>query len=83
MKRNKEFYQVRCSIIYPDLNIFRIAESNDLYQAEKNFSEMLKALQKRERKDWSLTLEKHLPRNYTQIIRYRTADGETADSPLF
>lgn len=83
MKRNSEFYQVKLSIEYADLNIFRIAESNDLYQAEKNFDEMLKALQKKERKDWSLTLEKHLPRNYTQIIRYRTADDETADSPLF
>ena len=83
MKRNSEFYQVVLKISYESLNVYRIAECNNQYQAEKNFEEMEKAIKQKNKDNWTLTLQKQVNKHSIQIIKIRSATEPDIDSPLF
>lgn len=82
MKRNQEYFVSKVEIVNEKRNAIRIVESNERGIAETDFELQLDILNHRESKDWTLTLEKHLPNNHTQIIKIRTAK-ESVDSPLY
>lgn len=82
MKRNSEFYRAVVVFSEPFSNRFRCYESNTFDDTLKAFEKMEKSLKEKNIANWSLTFEKHLPKNQIQIIKIRSS-SEKVDSPLF
>jgi hypothetical protein len=83
MKNAPQYYKAKLRIYENNHNIERIYESNDIELSKEMFEQMEKAVKNKDYQAWSLTLERHLPRNVTQIIKMRSSNGSNVDSPLF
>ena len=80
MKKNNTYYRAVTRITQEKRNAYKIVESNERAEAEKEFKLMEETLKHRKSEDWCLTLEIKEGK-VTQIIKIR--GKENIDSPLY
>lgn len=81
MRIGFEYYQVQVLVIYENKNVYKTLETNDYKTSLEGFKALEKSLKTKNQK-YVLTFCR-ISRGVLQVIKTRSSDSESIDSPLF